>query len=260
MSKLLNYKLEGKRTSSVILLLHGLFGNLDNLGILSRNFKQHYQTLSVDLRNHGLSFHSNIHNYEIMAKDVVTLLMHLDFDHIHIIGHSMGGKVAMKVATLIEKKISTLIILDISPVQYFRKQDDNMLKGLLLIKQQKLDNRSKALKVLAEYIKEQSIRQFFNKSLYLNNKGIICWRFNIDAINNNYESILGWKSISLISIPTIFIKGANSDYILPKHKENIQKQLSNSEIHSISNTGHWLHVENPIQIIKIIQKFIKKNS
>lgn len=116
MSALLNYKLEGE--GHTVVLIHGLFGNLDNLGLLARDLKTDHQVLSIDLRNHGQSFHSQQHDYSSMAQDVANLLEYLAVDSAIVIGHSMGGKVAMKLTEFAPNKMNKLIVLDMAPVSY----------------------------------------------------------------------------------------------------------------------------------------------
>ncbi|MEF1291287.1 alpha/beta fold hydrolase, partial [Vibrio sp. M260118] len=128
MSQLLNYKLEGE--GHTIVLIHGLFGNLDNLGLLARDLKQDHQVLSIDLRNHGLSFQSHQHNYALMAQDVYQLLQHLNLNRYTVVGHSMGGKVAMKLAELAPDQVDKLLVLDMAPVKYTQSRHDNVFNGL----------------------------------------------------------------------------------------------------------------------------------
>ena len=117
MSQLLNYKIEGEGHTTI--LIHGLFGNLDNLGLLARDLRQDHQVVSVDLRNHGLSFQSDEHNYELMAQDVYQLIQSLELEQYSVIGHSMGGKVAMEIALNDPgEALLQLIVVDIAPKRY----------------------------------------------------------------------------------------------------------------------------------------------
>ena len=127
MSQLLNYKIEGE--GHTIVLIHGLFGNLDNLGLLARDLRQDFQVVSIDLRNHGLSFQSSQHNYELMAQDVLDTLQHLGLERYILIGHSMGGKVAMKLAGLAQAQVEKLLVLDMAPVAYGQRRHDNVLRA-----------------------------------------------------------------------------------------------------------------------------------
>ncbi|WP_025611422.1 alpha/beta fold hydrolase, partial [Vibrio parahaemolyticus] len=113
MSALLNYKQEGQ--GQTVVLIHGLFGSLSNLGLLARDLVEDHSVISIDLRNHGLSFHSDTHNYTDMAQDVATLLQHLNVEPSIIVGHSMGGKVAMKLADIAPNLVKQLVVLDMAP-------------------------------------------------------------------------------------------------------------------------------------------------
>ncbi|MGY3569061.1 alpha/beta fold hydrolase [Vibrio paucivorans] len=253
MSELLNYKLEGE--GHTIILIHGLFGNLDNLGVLARDLKADHQVLSVDLRNHGISFHSDEHNYQLMADDVVRLLAHLQISDFTLVGHSMGGKVAIKVAERLKQQVRKLIVLDMAPVHYTARRHDNVISGLVAVNEQNPSSRSQALDILAQHIEIDGVRQFLSKSLYKQDD-IMQWRFNVKSIVENYESILGWEAIESIDTPTLFVKGADSDCLLPEHQADVQKQMSQSKAHIIANTGHWLHAEKPKEVLRVIRNFI----
>lgn len=253
MSALLNYKLEGE--GHTVVLIHGLFGNLDNLGLLARDLKNDHQVLSIDLRNHGQSFHSDQHDYTLMADDVNQLLESLNIENAIVIGHSMGGKVAMKLADIAAEKIQKLIVMDISPVAYKERKHDAVIAGLELVLDKKPTSRSEVMKLLAEHIVEDGVRQFLGKSLTRENDHMI-WRFNVPSLKNNYLNIIGWEPISLCEIPTLFIKGGNSDYLTTEHQPQIQAQFKQAKAHVIANTGHWLHAEKPVEVLRAIRKFI----
>lgn len=253
MSQLLNYKIEGEGHTTI--LIHGLFGNLDNLGLLARDLRQDHQVVSVDLRNHGLSFQSDEHNYELMAQDVYQLIQSLGLEHYSVIGHSMGGKVAMKLAELAQEQITQLIVLDMAPVKYSQSRHDNVFAGLKAVLAQKPTTRKQALEILAQHIELEGVRQFLGKSLY-NSGEHLEWRFNVESLWNNYWEILGWNPIEKITKPTLFIKGGDSDYLTAEHQSEIQKQFANAKAHVIANTGHWLHAEKPAEVLRAIRKFI----
>ena len=253
MSALLNYKLEGE--GHTIVLIHGLFGNLDNLGLLARDLKHDHQVLSIDLRNHGQSFHSSEHNYALMARDVDQLLTKLSITQATVIGHSMGGKVAMKLADLAPEMVQQLVILDIAPVAYTVHRHQQVLDGLDVVLEQKPSSRSEVMTLLAQHIDQEGVRQFLGKSL-VNQDSVMTWRFNVPAIKANYWNILGWEPIATNSTPTLFIKGADSNYLMAEHQSAIQQQFSRAKAHVIANTGHWLHAEKPAEVLRAIRKFI----
>ncbi|MBD1559123.1 alpha/beta fold hydrolase [Vibrio sp. S9_S30] len=253
MSSLLNYKLQGE--GSTIVLLHGLFGNLDNLGLLARDLIQDHQVLTVDLRNHGLSFHSDSHTYEEMARDVQALIHHLGLDHVTLVGHSMGGKVAMKLASIHGKQVRHLVVLDMAPVAYTQSRHDNVFAGLHAIEQQKPTSRSDAMKVLSQHVEIEGVRQFLGKSLYKDGSHL-SWRFNVRSLYNNYNNILTWHELPPVEIPTLFVKGGHSDYLTEEHQEQIRRQFPLAKAHVISNAGHWLHAEKPNDVLRVLRRFI----
>lgn len=253
MSQLLNYKDEGQ--GRPIILIHGLFGNLDNLGLLARDLSTDHRVISLDLRNHGASFHSPQHDYVSMALDVQRLLTHLELTDTIVIGHSMGGKVAMKLAEMAGERIGKLLVLDMAPVKYTQSRHDNVFDGLHAVIEHKPNSRKQALEILAEHIELEGVRQFLSKSLY-NSGQYLAWRFNVESLAKNYWSILDWQPIDTTAIETLFIKGGDSDYLTAEHQPEVQKQFSRAKAHVIANTGHWLHAEKPAEVLRAIRKFI----
>lgn len=253
MSQLLNYKLEGE--GHTIVLIHGLFGSMDNLGLLARDLKHDYQVLSLDLRNHGQSFHSEQHTYELMAQDVKDVIEHLGLTDCILVGHSMGGKVAMKLCDLAPNLIKQLIVLDMAPVAYQVSRHDNVFSGLKSVLEQKPKHRKAAMDILAQHIDLEGVRLFLGKSLY-SGEEYLMWRFNVESLWNNYSDITGWQDIGKTDIPTMFIKGGESDYLTSEHQPQVQRQFRYAKAHVIGNTGHWLHAEKPSEVIRAIRKFI----
>ena len=252
MSAQLNYKIEGE--GHTIVLIHGLFGNLDNLGLLARDLRNDHQVLSIDLRNHGQSFHSEQHNYTEMARDVANLLNTLELTDVTIIGHSMGGKVAMALTQL--TTIKQLVVLDMAPVAYQQRRHDNVFSGLQAVIKEQPHSRSEALNILEKHIEIDGVRQFLTKSLFKNDHSVMEWRFNVRSLLSNYDQIIGWEPIPASATRTLFIKGGNSDYLTHEHQSSIQEQFSNAKAHVIANTGHWLHAEKPAEVLRAIRKFI----
>jgi esterase len=253
MSALLNYKQEGQ--GQTVVLIHGLFGSLSNLGLLARDLVQDYSVISIDLRNHGLSFHSDTHTYSDMAQDVAELLHHLNIDPAIIIGHSMGGKVAMKLVDIAPQFVKQLVVLDIAPVAYTTNRHDNVFNGLQAVIAQEPTSRQQAMDVLTQHVEIDGVRQFLSKSLYKDGDKM-AWRFNVEGLLKNYAEIIGWQEITPTEIPTLFIKGGDSDYLMPEHQPAVQRQFKRAKAHIIANTGHWLHAEKPAEVMRVIRKHI----
>lgn len=240
-----------------IFVIHGLFGSLSNLSGVSSALQDYHQVISVDLRNHGLSPHSPNMSYLEMASDIFELANHLNIENFSIIGHSMGGKVAMTCALLHPERVNKLVIVDIAPVAYENKHQD-VFMGLQALACQPIDSRKKADFLLSEYISSTETRQFLLKSLFKNGKNYQL-RFNLAAIKENYSAIRGWVEIDTVfNKETLFIKGADSDYILPEHETKILRIFPKAKAKVIPNTGHWLHAEKANTFNRLVTQFFSQ--
>ncbi|TMP28152.1 alpha/beta hydrolase [Pseudoalteromonas rubra] len=256
---LLNYKLSGQPLGSAepVVLLHGLFGSLENLNIIARALGESYAVINLDLRNHGLSFKSDVMDYPSMAQDVLTLLEHLKIEKAHLVGHSMGGKVAMQVAMLDESKIHKLVVLDIAPVNYHPRHD-SIIQALNAVASAQVTSRTEADTIMKAFIDEQGVRGFLLKSLAKGEHGEFNWRFNLAVIEANYDKIISNINTTHSCLcDTLFLKGNNSDYILAEHKDAIMQAFSNARAKIIQGAGHWLHAEKPQAVNRSIIDFIQ---
>ncbi|QUJ66543.1 alpha/beta fold hydrolase [Photobacterium sp. GJ3] len=250
----LHYQIQGQ--GPTVVLIHGLFGSADNLGILARALKESCQVISVDLRNHGQSPHSTTFTYRDMAQDVIDVLSQLNISEFSVIGHSMGGKVAMAMTELIPAQILGLIVLDMAPVAYQEHRHENVFAGLQAVRHQHITSRKEAEQYLAEHVQESGVRQFLLKSLAKTDNGFQ-WRFNVAGLIANYSTIMGWEPVPPFSGPTLFVKGQESEYIQTEHKDAITAQFPNAKAHMVANTGHWLHAEKPETVNRIILNFLQ---
>ncbi len=254
MSQLLNYKDEGQ--GSCVILIHGLFGSLSNLGLLAKDLARDHRVISVDVRNHGQSFHHSEHNYVVMAEDIAQLVTHLNIDRFTVIGHSMGGKIAMQLSALLTQQCSKAIVLDMAPVLYPDRHHDSVFAGLKAVAKQKPNSRQQALSLLAQHVEQPEVCQFLSKSLYKDSDNTFAWRFNVDSLWDNYHNILDWQPLPAAKLPILFLKGANSDYIKPEFQTQITTQFPQAKAHIIANTGHWLHAEKPQEVNRAIRRFL----
>lgn len=251
---LLNFKEQGQ--GPAVVLIHGLFGSLDNLGLLARPLGEHYRVISLDLRNHGGSFHSGEMSYPQQAADVLALLDHLALDKAALIGHSMGGKVAMQLARQAPHRVNKLVVADMAPVAYPHARHQNVFAGLNATLTLSPQSRSEAEAILAEHIEIPGVRQFLLKSFAKTEAGW-GWRFNVPALERNYANIMGWPDAdSRFEGPTLFIKGGESDYMLPAYTETVMAQFPAAKARVIAGTGHWLHAEKPVLFNKLVVDFL----
>ncbi|WP_301098074.1 alpha/beta fold hydrolase [Otariodibacter sp.] len=258
---LLNYQYKKvanpeKNPAQTMVLLHGLFGDLHNLGVIARAFSDNYNILQIDLRNHGLSFHSDEMNYNLIAQDLEAVLTSLDINNAIVVGHSMGGKAAMALANFAPSLVDKLIILDMAPVAYKENHHDAVFKGLFAVKEKKPTNRQEAKEAISVGIKMEEVKQFMLKSFDPNAPE--SFKFNLTGLKNNYDNLMGWQPV-LVNKPTLFIKGELSDYLQEKDTQTILTQFPQASFFVISNTGHWLHAEKPDNVIRAMKKFLDKN-
>ncbi|WP_028024974.1 alpha/beta fold hydrolase [Enterovibrio calviensis] len=253
----LNYKIQGE--GRPLLLIHGLFGSLDNLGGLARVLSEHYKVYQIDLPNHGQSPRSQNVDYISQANAVKDFMTQQGLESTSVVGHSMGGKVAMMLAISHPKMIDQLVVMDIAPVAYQERRHDAVLEGLNASMKSPITNRKIAEAILAEHIQEPGVRQFLLKSLAKQENGEFAWRFNVDVLERNYDDITGWPANGHYDGDTLFLKGADSDYISAAHREEIERQFPQAKAHVIANTGHWLHAEKPDTVSRVITRFLTKS-
>lgn len=250
---LVNYQQVG--SGDHILLIHGLLGSLENLNMVAKTLKEHFTVTSIDVRNHGSSFHENDMDYATMAKDVIDLLDSLAIEKTHILGHSMGGKIAMQTALSYPERLNKLLVADIAPVQY-PAHHQQILAGLKAINLESLSNRKAADEQLAPYVELASTRQFLLRNLSAVD-GKYSFKCNLDNISACYPQIMkGQHSNTPCSAQTLFIKGGASDYITLEHKDVINELFPNSQAKVIQGAGHWLHAEKTNLFNNIVLKFL----
>jgi pimeloyl-ACP methyl ester carboxylesterase len=238
-------------------ILHGFLGMGDNWKSLGKRFlEQGYQVHLVDQRNHGRSFHSESFNYNFLAEDLKKYCDFHKLEDLILLGHSMGGKTAMNYAVNYPDNLSKLIIADIGPKQYPLHHQD-ILKALSALDFSIVKTRKIANEVISEYIKNDGVRQFLAKNLYWKHPDELALRINLPVLIENIEEV--GKALSENSIyhkDTLFLRGANSNYIENVDEFLIKKQFPNSEIQTIKNAGHWLHAENPKDFYNNVMNFI----
>ena len=259
----LNFKKIGE--GKPLLILHGLFGSQDNWRSHALTWAQERPVVTMDLRNHGLSGHDPFMDYATMAKDVTDTLNALNFDTVDLLGHSMGGKVAMQLAINDPQRIRSLLVADIAPVAY-EPRHQAILAGLNSISLVTLKSRKHGLDLLMAYEPDARVCQFLLKSLYKNQIGKFVLRYNLTAIQENYQAISAAPISSVTSAaltgapaytgPTLVLKGADSPYILPQHKAAFDAVLPNTQLNVMADCGHWLHAEKPELFSRLVSRFL----
>jgi len=218
----LHYKKYGE--GQPLIIIHGLFGTLDNWQTLGKKFAEKFEVYLIDQRNHGHSPHTDEMNYQLMSDDLHELITDLNLSDVIVLGHSMGGKTAMTYATQHQEYLDKLIVVDIAGKQY-PMHHQQILAGL-------------------------------NAILYWIEKGKLGWRINIPTLTQHMNEILAATPTIKVETPSLFIRGEKSNYIGEDDFQNIYNQFENSEIETIYNVGHWVHAENPLEFYNLVMNFI----
>lgn len=235
-----------------IILLHGLFGNLDNLGILARDLNHQHNVIKVDLRNHGLSPRAADMTYQAMAQDLCSLLDDLQIEKAIIIGHSMGGKVAMALTAIAPERIERLVVIDIAPVDYqHTHRHDKVFSALQAVSEAGITQRQQAAQRMREILPEEGVIQFLLKSFQAGS-----WRFNLPVLIGQYPAIIGWQEVPAWPHPILFIRGSLSPYIQDNYRDHIARQFPLARSYVVAGGGHWVHAEKPEAVLRAIHRFI----
>lgn len=251
----LNFKKLGQ--GRPLIILHGLLGMLDNWQSIGKILSEKYEVFLVDARNHGHSPHSDEFSYKAMAEDILEMMDCKALETAIIIGHSMGGKTAMKFAQLFPERIEKLVVVDMapgpSPVQH-----ENIFKALQTVNPGDMKSRKEVETALSAYIPEIHILQFLLKNLYWKETDLLSWRFNLESIMRNLEKIREATTGNILRKPSLFLRGERSAYIGAEDIDTIKAFFPLSEIKTIPGAGHWIHAEQPGLFLKELIGFLEK--
>lgn len=237
-----------------MVILHGLFGFSDNWQTHAKKLAEFYRVILVDLRNHGHSEWSNDFSYDLMAEDIKELFDDLGLRKVILIGHSMGGKVAMLFAQKYDEYLEKLVVVDIG-VKAYPMHHQHILAGMHAIDLEKIKVRSEAEAILKEHIDSDGVRQFLLKNLYWKEKGQLAWRMNLSVLEREMENILSALPEKEVMLPTLFIRGELSNYILDEDFDQIEEMFPDSDLITINGAGHWVHAEAPDEFMDAVLGF-----
>ena len=237
-----------------MMILHGLFGFSDNWQTHAKKLAEYYRVILVDLRNHGHSDWSDEFSYDLMAEDVHKLCVDLGIRKMILLGHSMGGKVAMLFAQRHEELLEKLIVVDIG-VKEYPMHHQHIIAGLRALDLENMKARSEAETILKEHIDSDGVRQFLLKNLYWKEKGQLAYRMNLDVLERELPQILSPLPEEEVFVPTLFIRGELSNYILDEDIEELEDRFPDSYIVTIPDAGHWVHAEAPDQFLEAVLGF-----
>lgn len=237
-----------------MMILHGLFGYSDNWQSQALKLAEYYRVILVDLRNHGHSDWSDDFSYELMAADIYELCEDLKLEDIILVGHSMGGKVAMHFAQKHGHLLEKLVIADMGITSY-PMHHDHILEGIHSVDLPSIKARSEADASMSQYIESEAVKQFLLKNLYWKQKGKLAWRMNVAVLEREMPEILAALPKGEVLIPTLFMRGELSNYILDEDFEAIEAQFADVEFETIKGAGHWLHAEAPEEFQESLLSF-----
>jgi pimeloyl-ACP methyl ester carboxylesterase len=249
----LHYEVHGD--GPPLILLHGFLGSLDNWRSISKRLADSYTVYSLDLRNHGASPHSQAMNYPVMAEDLLEFFDEHDIATVQLLGHSMGGKVAVQFATDNPDRLSKLIVVDIAPRAYPPFQRP-MLEALRKLDLQGVKSFGAIDAALAPDVRDETTRRFLLKNIARDTSGFR-WKIPLDAIIENYEELT--KAVTMKAQfykPACFIRGGQSEYIQDEDLTLIKSNFPGARIVTIETAGHWVHVDSPDEFLRTLRNFL----
>jgi pimeloyl-ACP methyl ester carboxylesterase len=252
----LNYKSFGQ--GEPVIILHGLFGTLDNWQTIARQLAEQYSVYILDQRNHGRSPHAERHDYPSMAEDLRRFMeSHWMYDGAYIIGHSMGGKTAMQFALEHADLVKKLVVVDIAPKAYNGGHHE-IFEALFSLDLGKIEDRSEAEAMLAERIEQQDVRLFLLKNLTRNKAGGFEFKMNLPVIYRHYDDILAAVAGEHpYEGPSLFIRGGRSKHVEDGDEVLIKRFFPKAVLETVAEAGHWVHADRPGELLGLVEAFLR---
>jgi pimeloyl-ACP methyl ester carboxylesterase len=247
----LNYKKSGQ--GQPLIILHGLFGMLDNWQSISRELASDFEVWLIDQRNHGRSPHAETHSYDDLADDLRQFIVDHEIVDPLLVGHSMGGKTVMRFAQKYPELTSGIVVVDMG-VKLYPIHHDHIIEALNAVPLHQVSSRSEAEEFLMQHIDVFGIRQFLLKNLHRKADGGYEWRFNLPVLEQSMPDIVAALPQGSSQVKTLFLYGTQSDYVLPADIEQLRNYFPNSEFQEV-RAGHWVHAEQPDTVIAAIRSF-----
>lgn len=242
-----------------LVILHGLFGSKRNWAGVAAKLAADRRVLAADLRNHGESPWDSLHDYAAMAADVAELITREVGGPAAVLGHSMGGKVAMMLALTRPELVERLVVVDIAPA---RSNGTllGVLRALRAVPLAAFSRRAEVEASLVEAIPDPAVRGFLMLNL-MNGPDGLAWTVNLEALEQNFDTILGFPEIPAgqqFAGPALFIAGGRSDYVRPEHHAEIRRLFPAAEIEVIEGAGHWVHADAPGPFVDAVKRFLAR--
>lgn len=246
-----------------LVVIHGLLGSADNWRSHVKTWQQHRRVIAVDLRNHGRSPHVDGMTYSEMTNDVLALMDHLSIDQAHVLGHSMGGKVAISLACQAPKRVASLVVADIAPVVYQHGHDD-VFAALQEVEKGQPVNRREADALLAKHVSSRPTRLFLATNLERSGDTQtphMSLRVGLAQIMQGYPDIVAAPAgDSAYEGPSLVLRGAESDYVSDEQIPAVKAWLPKARIVTLKEAGHWLHADQPQAFQQAVETFITAQS
>lgn len=242
-----------------LVILHGIFGTGDNWTTFAKHMATNYTVYAIDQRNHGRSFHAEIFDYQTLANDLSDFLAFHQLGDVALLGHSMGGKVAMLFAHQFPHLVNKLVIVDIAPKQNQMEEHRKLLQSLLNLDLSLYNTRTEVENALQSNIPDFNTRQFLMKGIFRQNDGF-AWRMNLPALYRNLKEVGADLPLNNPYMgPCLFVKGEKSNYILQADEMRIKQCFPLAKITNIPHAGHWVHAENPSAFAQVVGEFLNQN-
>lgn len=246
----------GRANLPPLVVLHGLFGSLDNWVTLCRRWADAFHVLAFDARNHGRSFHAEAMSYAVMADDLRAFLDARGISRAHLLGHSMGGKTLMEFAVTHPERVDRMVVVDIAPRGY-PPGHDGIFDALCAVKPAAYATRGEVEGALAPLVPSPPVRAFLLKNLIRDAEGRLAWKMNLRVLRREYDVIRGPVAAhGVCDRPALFVAGGTSRYILPEDRAEIRRIFPHAVVFTVRSAGHWVHAEAPEDVEMVVRKFL----
>ncbi len=240
-----------------LVILHGLFGSSNNWNGLAKRLGDFFSVFTLDLRNHGHSPHDPVHTYPAMAGDVVEFLNQESLRSVYLLGHSMGGKVAMEVALAFPSLVRKLVVVDMSPGEH-PLQHDGILDALRSIRLSDFTSRTAIDLFLKLRIPDDRVRSFLLTNIRRADDGTYSWLLNLEALDSNRSSLAApLKGGREYPGPTLFVRAEQSEYVREDDRPLIARMFPRVEVQTIAGSGHWVHADAPETFLSVVRTFLR---
>lgn len=242
-----------------VILLHGLFGMGSNLGGLARAISDSFEVHQLDLPNHGRSPWQPQADLGSMAASVKRYADKEGLGSVSVVGHSLGGKVAMQFALSNPQRVTGLAVADIAPVAYAGSHD-TVFEAIRAVDAERPQSRAQASDLMREFVPDHGVVSFLALSLQRDPQGAYVWRFNAQGLQDSYAEFRAPPVGPICRAQALFIYGLDSTYVDERGKAAASQLFPEAQFEGIAGTGHWLHAEKPHEFNTAVYEFLQRCS